>query len=190
MKSLDEIILKSKKKIMESFFKIVKNDDDSYSIIEYFGPKKSLAQMMKEGYKRFESLKNELNETYPIFDINDFKAIDENTLIKKTENDLIKEELVKYLKYYELSPSLYSSVKKLKELLISLSIKYVDYNTFSELQNTFNSSINSRSIEGSKYLTLFSTCVENVYLQMEKINISSPRDLFDKNFNYFIALIR
>ena len=50
MKNLDEIILNSKRKIMETFFKIVKNDDDSFSIIEYFGPKKSLAQMMREGY--------------------------------------------------------------------------------------------------------------------------------------------
>lgn len=190
MKNLDEIILNSKRKIMETFYKIEKNDDDTFSIIEYFGPKKSLSQMMREGYKRFESLKNEINESYPIFDINDFKAVDLNTLIKKSENDLIKDELVKYLKYYDMSPALYEVVKKLKELLISRSIKYVEYNTFSELQNVFNSSFNSNSIEGSKYLTLFSTYVEQIYLYLEKINISSPRDLFDKNFNYFIALIR
>lgn len=190
MENLEEIILNSKRRIMETFFKVIKNEDDSYSIIEYFGPKKSLAQMMKEGYRRFESLKNEINESYPIFDINDFKAIDENTLIRKSENDLIKEELVKYIKYYELSNSLYETVKKLKELMISLSIKYVEFSSFSELQNFFNSKINFNTIEGSKYLTLFSTYVENIYLQLEKINISSPRELFNKNFNYFIALIR
>ena len=107
-----------------------------------------------------------------------------------TENDLIKEELVQYMKYYELSPALFEEIKKLKELLISLSFKFFEFSSFSELQNAFNSKINSNTIEGSRYLSLFSTCVGNIYLQMEKINISSPRELFDKNFNYFIALIR
>lgn len=190
MKNLDEIILNSKRKIYETFFKITKNEDGTFSITEYVGPKKSLTRMMREGWRRFESLKNEINESYPIFDINDFKALDENTLIRKTENDLIKEELVQYMKYYELSPALFEEVKKLKDLLASLSFKFFEFSSFSELQNAFNSKINSNSVEGSRYLSLFSTCVGNIYLQMEKINISSPRELFDKNFNYFIALIR
>ena len=190
MKTLKNIIENSKKKVLESFFKIIKNDDNTYSILEYVGPKKSLTQMMREGYRRFESLINEINESYPILNINDFKAINETTLIKKSENDLIKEELEKYLKYYELSPELFESVKKLKELLISRSINYSEYSSFTEVQNLFISSVNSNSIEGNRYLTLFSTYIQNIYLQLERINISFPRELFDKNFNYFIALIR
>ena len=75
-------------------------------------------------------------------------------------------------KFNELSSSLFEAVKRLKELLVSLSIKFYEFNSFSELQKVFNSKINSKTIEGSKYLALFSTYTENIYLQMEKINIS------------------
>ena len=189
MKNLEEIIQNSKRRVSQSFFKIVKNGNE-YSIIKYFGPKKSLFQMMSDGWRQFDGLKNEINESYPVFDINDFKAVDERTIIKKSENDLLKEELTEFLKYFELSNNLYNAVKNLKNLLNSLSIKYMEFEKFSDLQNAFTSSIKSNSIEGSRYLTLFSTYVENIYLQLEKIKVSSPRDLFDKKFNYFLAFIK
>ena len=190
MKDINIIIQNSKNQILSSYFKIKKNEDNSFSIVEYFGPKKSYKQMRQLGYAVFSNLLEYINEKYPIFDINDFKAVDEHTIVKKTEDDLINEEVTKIIKYYELSEPLFQSVKKLKELLILLSIKYFEFAKFSDLKNYILSSINSNTMDGIKYISLFSNYVDDIYCQLEKIGVSAARDLFDNKFNYFIALIK
>lgn len=190
MKNLDEIILKSKEKVRSSFFRILK-DDDSFIIKEYIGPKKSLYKMRNEGWLKFDSLEKEINESYPIFNINDFKAVDDHTIERKTEQDLLKEELTKFLKYYELSNALYESVKNLKKLLMVLSFQYMNYARFKDVQDNFLGYLNgSNRLDSSKYLSMFSMYTNDVYLQLENLKISNPRKLFDEKFNYFFALIK
>jgi hypothetical protein len=189
MKTLDEIILRSKEKLASTFFKIEKQND-SFIIKEYIGPKKSFYKMHVDGWKRFDSLIDEINASYPVFNINDFKAINENEIVKKTDQDFLAEELTKYLKYLDLSNDLCKALKGMKELLIALSIKFMEFKSFTDLQNHVTGVLNSNRLDGSKYLNLFIKYTNDIYFAFEKLEISNPRQLFDNKFNFFLALIK
>ena len=189
MKTLNEVILNTKRQLRNSFFKVIQ-DGDKFIIKEYFGPKKSLYKMHIDGWNRFDSIISEINESYPIFNIKDFKAIDKNTIVKKTEHDYLEEELVRYIKYFELSDDLFNAVKSLKEILIALNINYMSYGNFTDVQNIVTTTLNNNRLDGSKYLSLFSNNVNSVYLELEKLKIRNPRNLFNEKFNFFFALIK
>lgn len=189
MKTLNEIVQNTKNILKSTFFKVVK-DGDAFIIKEYFGPAKTAQEMHYAGWHQFNSILNEINESYPLFNLKDFKAIDENTIVKKTEQDYLEDELKIYIKYLEYSDSLYKAIKILKDLLSALSINPMNYNKFSDLQNSLITLLNNNRLDGSKYLMIFSNNINEVYLQLEKINVKSPRNLFNEKFKFFFALIK
>lgn len=189
MSNINEIIKRSKTKLLSSFYKIIKKDNE-YKIEEYIGPKQSLRLMINNGWFRLDQFINQINESYPIFNINDFKAIDEKTIVKKSQEDYIKEELLQYLKYLNLSNKLYESLKKLKDLLVALSINTLHYAKFKEVDDLLNIKFNSNLNDGTKYLTLYTAYLNEIYLELEKLNISAPRTFFNEKFNYFFSLIK
>lgn len=84
MLSLDKIIIKSKERLKNSFFRICKNDNnDSYKIIQYFGPIKTSTEMMRLGWNNHSYLADEITNEYPIFNISDFISDDRIHSTKK-----------------------------------------------------------------------------------------------------------
>ena len=100
--SLNDIISKSKNRIANLFFRIVKKDE-TYEIIQYLGPHKSLATMMSEGWNRHPYLQESIDSSYPIFDINDFKSEDGVRIVKKTPDDEMKNAFKEILEYYNMN---------------------------------------------------------------------------------------
>ena len=84
----------------------------------------------------------------------------------------------------------FNAVKSLKEILIALNINYMSYGNFTDVQNIVTTTLNNNRLDGSKYLSLFSNNVNSVYLELEKLKIRNPRNLFNEKFNFFFALIK
>lgn len=189
MRTLDDIINNSKKQLSSIFYKIVK-DGDKFRIKKYAGPKKSFKTMTAEGWLSCKSLEAAINEDYPVFNLDDFKAVNENTLVKRSDQDLLQDELLLYIKYFKLSNDLYLATKNLKDLLTILNINSEEYDNFSEIYELVLNSMDQKRAESVKCVSLFTIYVNKIYLGLEKLNISNPRTLFDEKFNYFFALIK
>jgi hypothetical protein len=195
-KSLQDIIESSKLRLQKSFFQIIKDDNSltKYSIKEYFGPMKSVTTMMKHGWNRHPYLKKYINDEYPVFNIFDFKSVDGITIEKKSEVDVITAELNQYLELFQLNKKLFESTKNLKEFLNQFGFSnYGKYKVFSELQNDFLIILGnniSNQVDKQKFNSFFVTLLNEVYINLELVNISSPRSFFENKFMYLFSLIK
>lgn len=194
-KSLNDIIESSKQRLQKSFFRIIKIDDSpTYTIKEYFGPMKSLTKMMKSGWNRHTYLKEFISEDYPIFNILDFKSTDGITIEKKNEIDLIKEELTEYIEYFKINQKLYDNVKGLKEFLYQFGLtNFGKYKVFSELQNDFLIVLSNtvpNLVDKQKFNSIFINYLNEIYLNLELVNIESSRLFFENKFKYLLSLIK
>jgi hypothetical protein len=195
-KTLQMVIKSSKGKIDSSFFKIVKTEDEKnpYIIQEYFGPLKSLTTMMKNGWNRHSYLKDFINEDYPVFKLSDFKSTNGFRIEKKTDIDLLKNELERYTEYFKVNNKLYESLKTLKDFLGQFGVaNFIKYQTFSDVKNDFMALLNRNMINATdkqKYNAIFIDILNNVYYNLEIINISTPRVFFENKFMYLLSLIK
>lgn len=187
MVDINKCIERSKNVIRNTYLKI-EQKGDSYIIKQYHGPIKSQYTMYKNGWAIFLNLIDEISESYPIFNINDFKAINSHTIQKKTDEDYIKKEAETYVSYIKSSQKLYEGLKNLKELFNALSVNFLNYSSFLEIQKLFINASNSQN--GQKYLNLFTLYTNEIYLGFEELNIPSSRKLFNEKFDFFLALIK
>jgi hypothetical protein len=195
-KTLQDMIQLSKKKLETTFFKIVKIDDktNQFVIKEYFGPLKSTNTMMREGWNRHMYLSDYINEDYPVFKLSDFKTTNGFRIEKKTETDLLTIELDKYTKYFTTNPKLYESLKRLKEFLQQFGISnFLKYQTFSDVRNDFivilSRNIQSQS-DKQKFNSIFIDFLNDVYLNLELVNVFASRSFFESKFMFLLSLIK
>jgi hypothetical protein len=188
------IIENSKNRISKTFFRIVRVDDSSYVIKEYSGPVKSINTMMYNGWNRHSYLKQYINEDYPIFNINDFKSTDGFTIEKKSDDDLLRLELMEFIEYYNLNQNLFLKVKELKKFALRFcDVSFASFETFSNYQETIIAKLNQLNvpaIDKVKYQSMLVSLVNDVYLELDKLNIEKSRLFFDNKFKYFFSLIK
>lgn len=189
-----DIIENSKKRISKTFFRIVKIDDSSYIIKEYSGPVKSIKTMMYNGWNRHSYLKQYINEDYPIFNINDFKSTNGFTIEKKSDDDLLCLELMEFIEYYNLNKNLFLKVKELKKFTLRFcDVSFSSFDSFSNYQETIITKLNQLNVsitDKVKYQSMLVSLVNDVYLELDKLNIEKSRLFFDNKFKYFFSLIK
>lgn len=191
--ALINIIEASKKHLSKTFFRIVKVDD-SYIIKEYKGVIKSVQTMMYEGWNRHQYLANFINEDYPVFKLSDFKSTNGFTIEKKSENELLKAELMEFIEYFNLNQNLYLKMKELKQFIVNfLSISFTQYEKFSDLNKSIETSISSLTISSNekiKFQFSYVSLVNDIYLELDKLNIEKSRLFFENKFKYFLSIIK
>lgn len=192
--TLLNIIENSKKKIAKTFFRIIQIDDSSYTIKEYSGPVKSVQTMMYNGWNRHTYLEKYITEDYPIFNINDFKSIDGYTIEKKSTEDLLRLELMEFIEYYNLNQNLFLKMKEFKKFAIQFcESPFSAFDSFSSYKDTINSNIlklNIPSGDKIKYQSMLISIINDIYLELDKLNIEKSRLFFDNKFKYFFSLIK
>lgn len=190
---LFEIIELSKKKLSKTFFRIVKSDD-SYVIKEYVGPTKSVQTMMFNGWNRHSYLIKYINEEYPIFKLSDFKSNDGIRIEKKTNEDVLKNELMEIIEYYNLNQKLFSNVKDFKRIVSNfVTVNFLSYDNFSSYYEAvlkYISLLNISSADKLKYQSSLISLVNDIYLELDKLNIEKSRLVFENKFKYFLSLIK
>jgi hypothetical protein len=195
-RTLQDMIQLTKKKIESTFFKIVKTGDKNnpFIIKEYFGPLKSVRTMMNEGWNRHSYLVDYIDEEYPVFKLSDFKTTNGFRIEKKTEIDLLTAELNKYTKYFKTNPKLYEALKKLNDFLQQFGItNYMKYQTFSDVKNDFLV-ILSKNVQFQsdklRFNSIFIEFLNDVYLNLELVNVASARLFFENKFMFLLSLIK
>lgn len=183
----------SKDKLSKTFFRIVKNGD-SYSIIEYSGLMKSSKTMMFNGWNRHEYLKKYITEDYPIFNVNDFVSFDGIVIEKKTKEELLKSEIIKFIEYYKLNQNLFIKMKEFKTFVLSFcNENFLVFNKFSNYKEAIDNKIcqlNIPATEKIKYQSTLIYLINDIYLELDKLKIERSRLFFEDNFKFFLTLIK
>lgn len=190
--NLTNVIELTKKKLSLTFFKIVKSSD-KYEIKEYTGPIKTIHEMMLNGWNIHAYLVKYIDEDYPIFNIFDFKSNDGLIIEKKSDVDFMTEELNEYIQFFKRNPKLFNSIKSMKEFLQQFGISnFGKYKNFSSLQNDFIMLLNnvSNNTDKQKFNSFFLNLLNDIYMNLEVVNVFHPRLFFENKFIYLISLIK
>jgi hypothetical protein len=196
MRTIQETIQHSKKKLENTFFSIKKIDEENNKFIikEYFGPLKSIKTMMANGWNKHSYLTDYINEDYPVFKLSDFKSINGFEIVKKSEIDILTVELDKYSKYFQVNQKLYEAVKKLKDFLCQFGISnFMKYQRFSDVKNDFLI-ILSKNLQSSsdkqRLNSIFIEILNDVYINLELVNVLSSRLFFENKFMFLLSLVK
>jgi len=191
--SINDIITKSKNRIDNLYFRIVKKDDeDEYDIIQYVGPHKSATTMMIEGWNKFLQLKSFINVDYPVFDINDFKSIDGLNIIKKDDDDITKDAFKEILEYCNMNRNLIDAFSSLKKFLQKIKVDFFKYKSFDEVISFSKSYIESLSlsqIDKANLIFELTNLRIKIFEELEKMNVESPVRFLSEKFKYFLMVV-
>lgn len=191
MDDLKSVIAKSKKKIANQYFKI-KNANGIYSIEQYFGLIMPTMKMAASGWYRHPYLEKYIDETYPIFNLDDFASTNGVEIIKKDQKEKAKDELLEYSNYFSMNNKLAISIKNLKLFLNALKIDFRKFQSFSEMItaiNTFLNSLGISQLDKSNYILKFTILINDFFLQIESLKIENPRTFIDEKFKFLFLLI-
>lgn len=198
MININQIIENSRKKLKSCFYKIGKDEEsNSYFINEYNGPIKSVSTMICEGWIPFpKEYLNDITIENPFFDIDNYKySKEENKIVRKTQNDFLRNELKIIQGYLNLNQSvnLKKFLNDIKSIFLMFDIKYTKFNSFNDLMEHYNNIINnSPSLninEKTNYLVAMSEYSSKIYNELKNLGIFRTEEFFNKNFKYFLVLI-
>ena len=113
MSELCETALKTIERLKTIYFKIEPNGSD-WKIKQYVGPAKMPITMAREGWNRHLYLTKYITNDYPIFDLADFTTKNGIAIEKKSAEDLLKEELNKYIEMLSINSRSCLRYKRLK----------------------------------------------------------------------------
>jgi hypothetical protein len=137
-------------------------------------------------------LKNFINESYPILDINDFKSEDGICIVKKSEDDEMKDELKEIVEYYNMNRCLYAEFIGFKKILDALSIDFLKFQTFESLHDFVKSSIEKMSIlqtDKANFMMKLAESEMSIIRELEKMNIDRPLYFLSKKFKHFLIVV-
>ena len=185
-----------KAKISREFFKIVKDDDaeNSYKIIQYFGPLKGKKAMSDEHWFSGSVFLKNITVDSPVLDLNDYVSENGATIRLKTDKEKMLERLQVYRRWAAQSKDLSKAIAEHKKILKSIGLEQLclSAQTFSELTGAAFSKISSMANSNMSLLSLLhqEVCISSsILLAVDRLHIEGARDMFEKDFKFFYAMI-
>jgi len=192
MSNLNEIALKTIDYLNNAYFKIVK-DDDFWKIEQYSGLVKHPGTMMREGWNTHKYLSAYITNEYPIFRLSDFISKDGILIERKTDEDLLKEELYEYIELFNMNRSLATAVRQFKSFAIKIYPDFLKCDNFTEAMSKMTSVINTVSASQLDKANMLMNLVQlenEIFKELDKMHFEDGRNIFDMKFKYFFMLIR
>lgn len=192
MSNLNEIALKTIDYLNHTYFRIVK-DDDSWRIEQYDGPMKYPGTMMREGWNIHPYLSSFISNEYPIFKMSDFFSSDGISIEKKSDEELMKEELYEYIELFNMNRALATAIRQFKNFAVKIYPDFIKCANFAEAISKMTSIVNNVSasqLDKANMLLNLTQLENEIFKELDKMHFEDARNFFDLKFKYFFMLIR
>lgn len=185
---------KYKAKIAKEFFKIVKDENDSYKIIQYFGPLRGKQKMNDEKWFQGNIFIDDITVNDPVLDLNKYTSDTGYTVRKKTTEELFKENIEIYKSWIIKNNGLINEIANHKKILKSVGLEQLclSSETFTSLVDTAFNKINEMVNGNYSILSILQQeveCVNKILLMIDALHINGARETFENDFRYFYAMI-